>query len=400
MKKDILLKNFFRLCFYTVFLSTFVFGGSLQLFLGISNTLITYFSVGVLFSFVLLYSVLTGKLIVNKAILFLCVFAVIIFFSGVINKSGFLKTNLYFIYFLLPISTYLFFRINLKNEYLSSYKIKKLFFLIACVQLPIMIIQKYSYPILVMLNRSNQGIISADIMFGSFFLKADHALGLFLLFNIFNIVLNNKENQITKYPLLMYLYFGFTIMYSESNVSKLVLLVFTAYSIYRVVPKRIKIFGFIAAILAMVVFVKNAKHIKPVQNEILFIQNEYNVKKSYRNFERGIAKRPQVVISYAAKIPIKIIGDGPYSYFDILKGQFTLTKHFSQVIWTYVDLGLVGLTVFIFALFSLVKSFYLPGYMATVIFGVTIVYSFMTTIFSDIAILITLCGLLQIRNEQ
>ena len=397
--KDVLLKKLFKLTFYLVFLSTFVFGGSLQLFFGVPNTLITYLSVIALSFFVLFYIILKKRIIFNNTTGLFIVFALLILMSGIINKSGFVKTSLYFLFFLTPLSTYLFFRINFQNEYISGYLIRKIFFFIACAQLPIMIFQKYAYPILAELNRSNQGIIEADIMFGSLFLKADHALGLFLLFNIFNIVINNHKKQVTKYPVLMYLYLGFTILYSESNITKLILLVFTAYAIYRAIPRKAKSIGLVISVIMMFFFINKAKEIKAVRGEIIFMENEYNPKKSYRNFERGIAKRPQVVISYATKIPAKIIGDGPYSYFDIIKGEFKLTKHFSQLIWSYADLGIIGVLLVVIILYNLIKSLYLPRYIFIPIFLIIIIYSFMTTIFSDLAIMITLCGLLQIRNK-
>lgn len=398
--KDTFLKSLFRLCFYSILLSTFVFGGFLQLFLGIPNTVITYISVFLALFFLLTYIVVKQKVILNKTVMFLLLFALLIIISGVVNSSGVLKTALYTLYFLLPLTIYLFFRINYNAQYVSHYFIKKLFFYIACVQLPIMILQKYAYPILTELNRSGQGIIEADIMFGSFFLKADHALGLFLLFTIFNIVVNNQNKEITKYPLLMFLYLGFTIMYSESNISKLLLLVFTAYSIYKIIPKKIKSIGLVLALLSLAVFVSKIDRIHAVKSELIFIEEEYNVKKSFRNYERGIAKRPQVVIAYATKMPLKMVGDGPYSYFDILTGKFTNTQHFSQIIWSYADLGIIGLILLGVILYNMVKSLYLPHNIFIFILLTIVVYSFMTTIFSDIAIMMTLCGLLQIRNRN
>ena len=398
--KEVFLKQFFKLVFYSVFLSTFIFGGFIQLFFGVPNTLMTYVSVILLSAFVLTYSLLEFKIILNKTVILFFAFVLVIVMSAIVNRSGLIKTSLYLLFFIMPLSTYMFFRVNSIKNYLSGLALKKLFLGIACLQLPIMILQKYSYSLLVQLNRSNQGIIEADIMFGSFFLKADHALGLFLLFNIFNIVLHNKNKELTRYPLLLYFYLGFTILYSESNITKLVLVVFTAYSIYKIVPKKIKSIGFAVAAIMFVFLVDEIKQIKPVKDEILFMKYEYNVEKSARNFERGIAKRPQVLITYASKIPIKIVGDGPYSYFNILKGEFALTQHFSQIIWTYADLGLIGLVVFISLLFTLVKSLILPSYMFVIIFIIMITYSLMTTIFSDIAIMITLCSLFHIKNED
>ncbi|MEP5936102.1 MAG: hypothetical protein ABJ218_13380, partial [Winogradskyella arenosi] len=62
-------------------------------------------------------------------------------------------------------------------------------------------------------------------------------------------------------------------------------------------------------------------------------------------------------------------------------------------------LGIIGIILFIILLFSLIKSLILPQYMIVVIFSIMMIYSFMTTIFSDIAIMITVCGLLQIKSK-
>lgn len=394
------LEKTFRLSLYIILLIAFGVGGFLQLFLGIPNTLVTYIAVAIFSFYLLSFTLLKGKIILNGTVFLFFIFAGLIVASGIVNNSGIAKTTLYLLFFLLPFTTYMFFRINAKYNYVSEHLIKKIFFYIACIQLPIMIIQKYTYPILVKLNQSGQGIIDADIMFGSFFLKADHALGLFLLFSIFNIVVNNDNKEITKHPILMYLYFSATIMYSESNITKLMLVIFTIYTLYRMVPRKIKLVGILVAVLVSIVAINEAERIDAVQGEIEFMKYEYNEEKSFRNFERGIAKRPQVVIAYATKIPIKILGDGPYSYFNILTREFALTEHFSQILWTYADLGLLGIIIFALLLFTLIKSLGLSSHMTFVVYLLMIVYSFMTTIFSDLAIMIILISLLQKRNTD
>lgn len=387
------LRKLYTISFYVIIITAFLFGGFLQLFVGIPNTFLTYLLIFIILFFVIVYYSYKKIFIINKVVVAFLLLGMLIVLSSIINKVDLTKSILYLLYFFLPFGVYLFFRINRKEGYISQTYLNKLFFYIACIQLPLMIVQKYAYPILVKLNQSGQGIIEADIMFGSFFLKADHALGLFLLFNIFNILEKNKNKEITNYPILMFLYLSITIFYAESNITKLALFLLTVYYVYRSVPKKLKIVGVFVAFLFSLLLITQAKRIEPVRAEIHFLDYEYNTKKSVRNFERGIAKRPQVIIAYATHFPLKIVGDGPYSYFNILEGKFVNTQHFSQIIWTYADLGILGIILLMLILYRLAKGIDVPKHQRVFLFFILITYAFMTTIFGDIGIMIAFFGI-------
>ena len=236
-------------------------------------------------------------------------------------------------------------------------------------------------------------------MFGSLFVKADHALGFFLLLNIFNLLENNKKYGIIKAPWLVMAYLGVTILISESNISKLMLLVLIVFLVYRSFPKKIRLVSLVIALATAGVLATQALKMEKVQTQLYFIENQYNPEKSWENFQKGIAKRPQVVIAYAAVLPFKWVGDGPYSYFNILTGEFTMAKHFSQFIWTYADLGVIGVVLLIFLLYHLAASLRTSRFVFLFVFGMILIYAFMTTIFSDLAIMITLTSLLQSRKS-
>lgn len=390
-----------KLYFYVfifIVCACFLFGGFIQFFLGVPNTVFSYLITALFLSFYSLYVVVKQKVFFDKVVLLHLLFFLLIIISGIANKSGIIKTLIYLIFILLPLGCYLFFKVNKKENYISRITISKIYLGIACIQLPVMLSQYFGYDILIQFNRSSQLVADFDFMFGTFFLKADHALGFFLLFNIFNLIENNSKNEITRFPIAIYIYLGLTIFISESNISKLVLVIFILYMIYRAFPRKIKVIGVISVLIVTPIVFSQITKIPAVKDEIHFIEAEYNVKKSYQNYERGIAKRPQVLITYASKIPLKIIGDGPYSYFNILTGRFTKTEHFSQIIWVYADLGIIGIFIFIFLLYAIVTSLELSGYISIFIFAIVIVYSLMTTIFSDLAIMITLISLLQKRE--
>ena len=54
----------------------------------------------------------------------------------------------------------------------------------------------------------------------------------------------------------------------------------------------------------------------------------YTIEKSKLDFERITAKRLQIAVVYATQMPLKIIGEGPYDYFNIFNGKFKKTEHF------------------------------------------------------------------------
>ncbi|TDU43545.1 hypothetical protein BXY82_0959 [Gelidibacter sediminis] len=394
------IKKLYALSFIFIILACFVFGGFIQFFIGIPNTVFSYSITALLLAFYALYVLVKQKVFFDRVVLLFSLFFLVIVISTIANQTPILKTLIYFIFVLLPLGCYLFFKVNQKEGYISQVTISRVYVWIACLQLPVILIQYFGYDFLIEFNRSNQSVANFDFMFGTFFLKADHAMGFFLLFTIFNLIENNKQNQITQYSNALYGYLGLTIFISESNISKLILGVFILYIIYKAFPRKVKLFGILAIVLLAPLVYAQITKIPAVDKEIQFMKAEYNVEKSYRNYENGIAKRAQVIITYANKIPLKIIGDGPYSYYNILKGEFTKTKHFSQVIWTYADLGLFGVIIFVMLLYALVKSLALNGYISVFVFSIILIFSFMTTVFSDLGIMITLTSLLQKRNSH
>lgn len=388
----------YTLVFIFVVLACFIFGGFLQFFIGVPNTLFSFLITSIFLVIYTIYVLVKQKIFLDRVVLLHFVFLLLIIISSIANQTYIVKTLIYSIFVLLPLGCYLFFKVNQKENYISQVTISKIYLVIACIQLPVMIIQYLGYDFLIEFNRSNQSAASFDFMFGTFFLKADHALGFFLLFNIFNLIENNSQKQITRFPKVLYFYLGLTIFFSESNISKLVLAIFILYIVYRAFPKNIKIIGIVAILIVTPIVFSQVSKIKAVKDEIHFIKAEYNVVKSYRNYERGIAKRPQVIIAYATQIPFKIIGDGPYSYFDILKGEFAQTQHFSQIIWSYADLGIIGVIILVMLLYAIVQSLELSNYISLFVFVIILIFSLMTTIFSDLGIMITLFSLLQKRK--
>jgi hypothetical protein len=400
-------KAIYRLSFYFITLITFVFGGLLQYFIGISNTIITFLIVVLMYVVYILYVLLKGRIVLNRVVFFSITYLILIIVSAIINKRDLISTLIYFIFPLLPLGVFFFCYINYKESIISQNKIFKLFYYISLIQLPILLLQINFYGFFISFNNSGQKIDWYDFMFGSFFIKSDHSLALFLLFIIASIIFSmSKRVELVKYPILSIIYLSVTVFLTESNISKVFLVILLLIAI--IVPLYIKYknsykFKVSAAILFLIIISigYGIRDQKFVQNRLGgAFERQYSMRISEKQYKLGTAKRGQILIMVVNKLKTKWIGDGPYSYFNILTGKFTKTKHFTQLIWTYFDLGILGVLVIFGFLLSILRYLDIAKGMPFVIFlGIMMVYAFYTTIFSDIAIMSSLMLIFNKKNK-
>ena len=99
------------------------------------------------------------------------------------------------------------------------------------------------------------------------------------------------------------------------------------------------------------------------------------------------AKRPHILIDFVVNKPVEWIGNGPYDYFNIVTAKFKNTKHFSQMIWTYNDLGLLGFIFIILLLYQLLITLRLKKREFRILFIICLFYLFMTNFFSDLTMM-------------
>jgi len=374
-------------------------GGLFQFFIGIPNTLITVALSVLMFFNYFIYSLVKKKAVVNNVVVLCGIYLLIIFISAFINKSDVVNIVIYCIFPLLPLSVYLFFYINKKESFVKQKSIYRLIFFIGIIQLPILLIQRNFYDLLIVFNNSGQKIASFDFLFGSFLVKSDHSLGGFLVFTTISLLFNiNNIRKYISHPILFALYLSITLLLSESNISKALLAlswcVYFAVYFYRKVRSDIfiKRFFLVLALIGIVTAFYSLRNIELITSKVGgTFEQHYTVEKSLRFYNEGTAKREQIVIAAINSLETKYIGDGPYSYFDIKSGEFKNTIHFSQIIWTYFDLGLLGLFTILIYVYSIIKSTVTKKdkrlfWAIMFLFGI---YMFYTTPFSEIGILLS-----------
>jgi len=372
-------------------LYSFIIGGFIQFFFGFSNTVLTFLGV---YSFLFLYLYHSKSKVKRTAFdfaLLTTLMVVYAFIITILNKENILKPLIYSLFFTVPLAIYFLFE-NFKARSLEI-KLKKILLYISLLQLPILLIQNYFYDFLIKFNNSSQQIAQVDFTFGSFFLKNDHSLGFFLVANILYIwtykVLKNK-NQRNIVTLILIL----NLFLSNSNTSILYLFGAIALLIFKNRKSIIeisfkKVFYFLIFISVLYLFIDylEPKFYLDLQNKL---SNSLDYKSALRWYKEGNARREQIII-VLLKDGLNFFGHGAYSYFDILKGQFSgVFRHFSQLIWLYYDLGLIGLTLFFIFIFKMNKLFI--GRSSSYSFYLSLgllLYSFFTIVTFDVSFMLT-----------
>ena len=104
---------------------------------------------------------------------------------------------------------------------------------------------------------------------------------------------------------------------------------------------------------------------------------------------QGTAGRMQTFF-YIFTNKLSIFGHGPSSYFNPLKGGFQFNLNFSQLLWFYYDLGVMGVILLISLISSFLYSFSIEKNIRVYFFILILAYSFSSTIFDQIAFLLTI----------
>ncbi len=379
--------------FYLLFfiLYAYFIGGMLQFFAGVSNTVITFFGI---YSFLFLY-LYHSRSKINKVkfgySLLIVLMVIYTFIISIIQHENLVKPLLYSLFYLVPMATYIL--IIDTPAFLKSNKLKKILLFVAILQLPILLIQNYFYDFFIEFNNSSQQIASVDFTFGSFFLKNDHSLGFFLVANIlyiWNYPLLKNKNQRNIVTIILII----NLLLSNSNTSVLflfgaisMLILKNRKSIAEISLKKILYLSAFLLILYFVVDFIEPKFYLDLQNKL---SNSLDYKSALKWYKEGVARREQILI-VLFKDGINYFGFGAYSYFDILKGTFTgMFRHFSQLIWFYYDIGIIGISLFLFFIYKTNRLFIKnsSSFSLYLTFGL-LLYSFFTIVTFDISFMLT-----------
>ena len=373
-------------------LYAFVFGGFFQFFIGLPPT---PFSIIITF-FILLLLLINRKILLDKQGFYFALITLILvvytfsisFFRGV----NLFKPIIYCFFYLIPFMVYVLFKIRLNNKGVNLYRIKKLLLILAICQFPILLIQKFLYPFIISFNHSGQSIRDIDFMFGSFLVKNDHALGFFLIVNILFVCTTQIMKNVWQQIIIVFILF-LNISLTNSKISMLLGLIALIYVLvinrkplyYLFLKFKYTLYFCILSTIFMVWYFEPQFYIEI--RDFLSAKNSYE--KSLKYFQLGLAPREQILV-VMFNDGISIFGEGAYTYFNLLKGSFEKTyRHFSQLIWFYHDLGIIGLLLLSFFFNRIGKLFNdnKSKFSSFLLIGLMI-YSYFTIVTFDISFIL------------
>ncbi|RYZ99978.1 MAG: hypothetical protein EOP47_15350 [Sphingobacteriaceae bacterium] len=367
--------------FYWILAFVFLVGGSMQLLGILSNTVAT------LLIGVLMIAMLIGnktKVPINYLPFLYLIF--IIFISSIINSTSPILAGLYIFMFVgLPFIVYKFMGTKIVPR-INHRKLFRFFLIVGVIQLPVLILQQTFSALISRI--SARSIAEMDVGFGTFFLANDHGLCFFLIIMI--IILLYQDTYVKKKNKIWYVAcFSLTVALGHSNISLLLLLIVFAFyfvSKLNIGSAILSVIG-LAGVYVLIISIGPLNEIFESKFEFFnkqVVNKQQDVFEAQRKVDNHLADRTDIIIYYTVQ-ELKLIGSGPYDYFNPIKGEFKNMTNFSQYIWFYNDIGIFGTISVIFIYLSLyLQNYRLNNYRALILI-LMVVYSLFTNTLSDLS---------------
>lgn len=324
------------LVFYAVFFLMFLVGGFLNYF-------------GILFYKMVLGASLPLLLLLfvrirfNSFLLISALFLLVILWSAIVNETP-VMLILWFIQNLaFPVLMFL-----LASAYLNRQNIRRVFrwiILIACIQAPILLMQRWAYPVLSQFAKVDVGEV--DIGFGTFYTSDDTALSFFVLGIILFLLLDERHNYFVKNRMSIAVWLTLTILMVNSKISFLILSMIWGYYLFTRMRVRILLYSLMGAMVVFLIAYLSPLHglidsnVSELMQQLSFDIDPANAKIFY---ETAQGNRPAALIHLTTE-PVKYIGEGPHALYDPIANKFNKGGDASQLIGFYTDLGLAGVII-------------------------------------------------------
>ncbi len=223
-----------------------------------------------------------------------------------------------------------------------------------------------------------------DVTFGTFFIKDDPAMTIFLL-GIILILLFNKT-IIIKYRTLVVLILLSTIFLSGSKILQLTTIIILGVYFVRGFSIKKIIYISLAGIIGLYAL-SNTKIFKERKEEITkaYIQATFQESGNLDAFKSGDYNRNAAVIYYLNQ-PLKWFGDGPGEYFDVTTRE-RLLGNTGHIFTMYSEVGIIGLLLSYLILFQMSRICQ-NRFVANLYLFSILMLSFTTNVLSDASIVL------------
>lgn len=278
-------------------------------------------------------------------------FSLVILISALINGSSARETLMFFRFILTPFAMYYLVQVAVKVYNIR--KILNISLLLGMIQLPIVLLQRIFYDAL-----SPLGVVEVariDFNFGTFYVKGDPALSMFLIGLILFLLFDTQNNYFVKNRYFKATWFTLTVFLAHSVLCHLLVIVIWGYFLLRRFSiKNIIRLGLIGAVI--IVTFAYFKYWDTWVGEIQPRLAQVNLQETSNldAFLIGSYSRSAAVLYYLSQ-PLKWWGDGPSKYYDPATRTYLLGNR-GQMFTFYAEAGLIGLFMGYLILFSMTRN--------------------------------------------
>lgn len=234
---------------------------------------------------------------------------------------------------------------NQRRHFVSFLKV------VAFLQLPVVVFQLLAGDILIQV--SSVPTAYHDIRYGTFFVKSDPIMSLFLVIMVVYILYRIKVKS--KWDFVVLVSSSLTVVLASSRVIQLVLLFVLSYYFFINSNYKQKLYSIIVAVaLLLIVFITGYNQIIFYQFNQLYANITGDQERQIRKFTEGEYARMGAII-YFLNEPLKLFGDGPGSHTNPLTGEMDLGltgNNFKM----YAEYGIVGLLYSLFGIILIVLA--------------------------------------------
>jgi hypothetical protein len=299
----------------------------------------------------------------------------------------------------IPVFAYLmYYLVSVAVDEKNISRILRFLVIVACVQLPVVLLQWWSFDSLPASLKVDVGVI--DYGFGTFNYKTDYSLSFLLILLVTWLLFDEKRGRIIRYRWPVILWLSLTVLVLNAQILKVSIVL--VWGVYLITHLRLR--AMLAALCGAAILWFGADVMyqagwlteSPVQVIYRFQYESRRADDPSRYLEGNYDRWSGLWFLLSGKVPL--LGDGPSVYTDAVTRTMTRgnTGHFFTFFSEVGPLGW-GASVLIYALiaFPILRGRLRIGIVPVVSFVVVLLLGFTSQTMNDIAVMFTYCFMIK-----
>jgi hypothetical protein len=320
------------------------------------------------------------KIPLNRIFFLYILFLLEILVSGLINNTGLVQPFIFSRFLIISFATYLV----AYNYFRESYRedIFKICLILGLIQFPVVLLQRLFSDFII--NYSKVDISYWDVTFGTFFIKDDPAMTIFLIGLI--LILLFDKSKVVKHKAIIIIILISTIFLSGSKILQLAtIMILGVYILLEFSLKKVIYISFAAIIILFAL--SNTRIFQERKEELTkaIVQATFQDSGDLEAFKSGDYNRTAAVLYYINQ-PVKWFGDGPGKYFDVKTRERELGNT-GHVFTIYSEAGLIGLLLSYLILYQMTRIC-ANKLIANLYFVTILILSFTSNVLGDAGIVL------------